>query len=302
MPVYNGEPCIRKALDSILGQDYKDFELIISDNASTDETSKICREYAARDTRIEYYRTEENMGAVWNFNRVFGLSRGEYFMWAAADDWHAPNYLRLCLACLELDPASVLCFAKTYMIKPGFPPSSVFENLKVDQATPRERFQAFMQCNTPWAAVVYGVIRASALRRTTLLENYYGSDTGLLLQLSLIGPFRRCDETSFYYWNEVKDSDIKAYYKRVVKSLHLGNPPKAPFLPSWEVGGRYLRIVAASSLPNRMKAYLASDVIRYYFLRRTRFMEVFHLIASSTGLLWLRDHLLDSTPRPRHSR
>ncbi|MEM7757352.1 MAG: glycosyltransferase family 2 protein [Cyanobacteria bacterium P01_A01_bin.40] len=71
MPVYNGANFIREAFDSILSQTYENFELIISDNASTDETEKICREYMSQDSRFRYYRSQQNLGAAWNFNRVF---------------------------------------------------------------------------------------------------------------------------------------------------------------------------------------------------------------------------------------
>jgi glycosyltransferase involved in cell wall biosynthesis len=86
MPVFNGEPFIREALDSLLAQTFTDFELIISDNGSTDGTEKICREYAASDPRIRYVRQPENRGAVFNFQYVLTEARGEYFMWAAHDD------------------------------------------------------------------------------------------------------------------------------------------------------------------------------------------------------------------------
>lgn len=86
MPVYNGEPFIREALDSLLAQTFTDFELIISDNASTDGTEAICRDYAAKDKRIRYVRQAENRGAAANFQFVLDEAVGEYFMWAAADD------------------------------------------------------------------------------------------------------------------------------------------------------------------------------------------------------------------------
>jgi glycosyltransferase involved in cell wall biosynthesis len=86
MPVYNGEKFIREALDSLLAQTESNFELIISDNASTDATEKICREYSARDKRISYIRHEKNGGPLWNFNFVLQQAQGEYFMWAAHDD------------------------------------------------------------------------------------------------------------------------------------------------------------------------------------------------------------------------
>ena len=86
MPVYNGEPFIREALDSLLAQTFTDFELIISDNASTDATKAICLEYAARDARVHYVRQPENRGALANFQFALDEAAGEYFMWAAADD------------------------------------------------------------------------------------------------------------------------------------------------------------------------------------------------------------------------
>jgi glycosyltransferase involved in cell wall biosynthesis len=86
MPVYNGEIFIREALDSLLAQTFSNFELIISDNASTDETEAICREFSRRDSRIRYVRQSENQGAVNNFLFVLDKAVGEYFMWAAADD------------------------------------------------------------------------------------------------------------------------------------------------------------------------------------------------------------------------
>src|SRR4030095_3279504 len=94
LPVHNGERFIREALDSLLDQDYRDFELIISDNASTDETGRICAEYAIRDSRIRYFRNSQNIGAARNYSRVFELSHGELFKWAAHDDVHLPGSLK----------------------------------------------------------------------------------------------------------------------------------------------------------------------------------------------------------------
>jgi glycosyltransferase involved in cell wall biosynthesis len=110
MPIYNGEKYIRQALDSLLAQDYANFELVISDNASTDRTQEICHEYAMRDKRIRYYRNEQNMGIVWNFIRVFELSKGEYFMWAADDDGWERDYISTLLSVLNQFPESIVSF------------------------------------------------------------------------------------------------------------------------------------------------------------------------------------------------
>src|SRR5436853_274761 len=97
LPVFNGETYLAGALNSFLSQDYEDFELIISDNASTDQTAAICKEHAAKDNRIRYYRNETNIGASPNYNRVFQLARGEFFKWGAHDDECHPTLLRRCL-------------------------------------------------------------------------------------------------------------------------------------------------------------------------------------------------------------
>jgi glycosyltransferase involved in cell wall biosynthesis len=111
MPVYNGERFIQQALDSLLAQDYKHFELIISDNASADRTADICRSYAEEDPRVRYYRREENSGPEANFNRVLEWAEGEYFMWAACDDLWEPSYIRTLLEYLITTPGAVLAFS-----------------------------------------------------------------------------------------------------------------------------------------------------------------------------------------------
>lgn len=101
MPVYNGEPFIRKALDSLLAQSFTDFELIISDNASNDGTEAICRAYAAKDERIRYVRQAENLGAMPNFQFALREALGTFFMWAAADDRWSANYVADCVRTLQ---------------------------------------------------------------------------------------------------------------------------------------------------------------------------------------------------------
>ena len=93
LPVFNGADYIREALDALLSQTYTDFELIISDNASTDDTVKICKEYAAREKRIRFVRQKKNLGALGNFDFVLKEARGTFFTWAAADDLVSPNWI-----------------------------------------------------------------------------------------------------------------------------------------------------------------------------------------------------------------
>ena len=106
MPVYNADRFLAKALDSVLGQSFADFELLISDNASTDRTEAICREYAGRDRRIRYFRNERNMGAGWNFRRVYSMANGKYYKQAAHDDFCEPAFFETCIDALQREPRS----------------------------------------------------------------------------------------------------------------------------------------------------------------------------------------------------
>jgi glycosyltransferase involved in cell wall biosynthesis len=112
MPVYNGEPYMREALDALLAQTFTDFELIISDNASTDRTEEICREYAAKDRRIRYVRQKTNRGATANFQYVLDEAVGEYFMWAAHDDWWDPLFIEVCMSILQKNEKLSFAFTR----------------------------------------------------------------------------------------------------------------------------------------------------------------------------------------------
>src|SRR5258708_40095698 len=101
VPVFNGEKYVAEAVESILTQTYRDLEVILCDNGSTDRTEGICREYAGRDSRVRYSRNEVNRGIHRNFSRGAELARGEYFMWLAHDDKLAPGFLEWGVAALD---------------------------------------------------------------------------------------------------------------------------------------------------------------------------------------------------------
>jgi glycosyltransferase involved in cell wall biosynthesis len=133
LPVYNGEEFLRQALDSLLSQTFEDFELIISDNASTDTTESICREYVERDSRVRYTRQSSNQGAITNSNLVFEMACGEFFRWASHDDYSTHEHLRECLSTLESRPDAVLSFTwTTFLDKAGevIGTEALFSNLE----------------------------------------------------------------------------------------------------------------------------------------------------------------------------
>src|SRR5215213_4448949 len=116
MPVRNGQKYIREAIESILAQTFTDWELIVCDNASTDSTEQIVREFAARDPRVRYHRNPTDIGPANNHNVGFELARGEYFRWHAHDDMIAPEYLAVAVKALDEDPSIVCAYPKTKII------------------------------------------------------------------------------------------------------------------------------------------------------------------------------------------
>lgn len=200
MPVYNGAKTLRRALDSILEQDYPNLELIISDNASTDETSKVCREYASRDSRIVYYRAKKNMGASWNFNHALKLSKGKYFMWAAHDDLRLPTYISKCVNQLERNEKAVLCQSYTVVSIEGSEKPLYVATLDTIACItcPIKRFSIVLKFLS--ATAIYGLIRTETAKKIKPLGNYLSTDIVFIHELSLYGEFSQVSEKLFYYF------------------------------------------------------------------------------------------------------
>jgi len=212
-PVYNGERTVRQAINALLAQDYANFELIISDNASTDNTGVICREYATRDQRVRYYRNEINKGAVWNFNRVFELAAGKYFMWAAHDDWHSSNYISKCLVELDKKPSNVLCYTLTqYVDQNGSNIRIVDSDVNTRGLNYFERLHTII-LGMSSAVALYGVIRAETLRRTTLNQHCIHSDKCLLYQLAIMGHIVMVPEVLHFY--RYSEKSVEQYVDQV---------------------------------------------------------------------------------------
>jgi hypothetical protein len=200
LPVYNAARYLREALDSLLGQDYPHLELIVSDNASEDATEDICRAYAQRDARLRYYRNSRNMGMVWNFNRVFELARGEYFMWAANDDLRDARYVSECVAALQKRPEAVLCSTGIRFIDEDGneihePPSVV--GIRPVGKTARERLGQVVSA-MHWTDL-YSLMRSDDLRKTRGVVSAWGCDVILLVEMCLRGPAMLVPEPLFTY-------------------------------------------------------------------------------------------------------
>lgn len=198
LPVYNGEKFLAEAIDSILNQTFTDFELIISDNASTDTTRAICLAYAAEDNRVRYYPSEKNHGAAWNFNRVFHLANSDYFKWVAHDDLLAPTFLEACVTTLDNNPEVVIAYPRVKVIDDdGAFLYDYTIKLGTDDPDPASRFHDLL---LSWHLCfeIFGVIRTEALNNTNLIGNFGHGDGVLLEQLCFQGLFHEIPDYLFF--------------------------------------------------------------------------------------------------------
>ncbi len=208
VPVYNGENFLTEALDSLLAQTFPDFEIIISDNASTDTTQEICLAYAAKDIRIRYHRNEQNLGAAPNFNLLVNMARGEYFKWAAHDDLLAPTYLEKCVAILDQDTGVVVCHSAVILVDETGKPrnfnneygmSSQEDHLQIDTGNPSPS-RRYHELIVPdhMCYHVFGVMRTAVLKDTQLIGKFSHGDGILLGELGLRGRFAEVPEPLFF--------------------------------------------------------------------------------------------------------
>jgi glycosyltransferase involved in cell wall biosynthesis len=203
----------------LLGQTYEDFELIISDNASTDGTAEICRSYARQDSRVRYTRQQHNIGLAPNHNFVFAESRGELFKWVASDDLYARDLLKRCVDALDEHPEIVLAHAWEAAIdETGTVTQALEYPLVTDSPSAPRRFRSFLFGSSGVfegaedgdkmvridnhgilrACDEYGIIRSDVLRQISPLGSYHHSDRILTCELVLRGPFNITPEWLYF--------------------------------------------------------------------------------------------------------
>jgi glycosyltransferase involved in cell wall biosynthesis len=259
MPVYNGEDYLENALRSILSQTYSEFELLISDNASTDRTQEICRDYACCDPRIRYFRNAHNLGLVPNFNRVFDLSDSEYFGFVSHDDDRASTFLERCVAVLEQDSSIVLAMTHIQLIDDLNRPVAAYDQVLMfphEMADrPHQRFRDLILL--PHLCLDdYGLIRSSVLRRIQpLYQSYAGNDRNMLAELSLYGRFYHVPEMLFF-WRDQRNRDLPL--EQWSERLDVARAGDIP-MPRWQVFAGYMRSVHRVPLDadERLRCYAA---------------------------------------------
>jgi glycosyltransferase involved in cell wall biosynthesis len=208
LPVYNGAATLESAVRPLLAQTFSDFELLISDNASTDATPEITARLAREDARVRVVRQAVNLGANGNYSFVAENARGSLLKWASASDWIAPSFLERCVKALDANPDAVLAAPRTRLFE-GNPEGAVGVNYDGDfdllAATPLARLEQFFASERLNNAF-NGLIRLSALRQTRLVEPYLCADIVLMGHLALLGKFVLVDEVLYYRRMEVGTS------------------------------------------------------------------------------------------------
>lgn len=198
LPVYNGEKYLAVAIESVLAQTFHDFELVISDNASTDKTQEICESYAKRDSRVRYMRQPVNRGAGFNYNFVFHESCGQYFRWLAHDDFLAPACLSACVEVLNAEPSLVLAYTHHIDVDENGTSMRTVSRTKGQDDEVSIRFWDLME-GRHTCEEVFGLFRSAVLRRTPLIADYTDSDRTLLGEIALYGKFGEVRQPLFFH-------------------------------------------------------------------------------------------------------
>lgn len=268
LPVYNGEQFLALAIESLLGQTFGDFRLLISDNASSDDTEAICREFEAQDQRIRYVRHQENRGAGWNFNFVVDQTDTELFKWAPHDDVHRPKFLEKCIDALYQHPDSILAYSRIWEIDENGTEHESWRtrimDMREQSKSPHERYYHFVLKDHPaLSSFIFGVFRTDVLKRTDLIGSFVESDRVLLVALSLIGPFYEVPERLFLR-REHPHTSTKAISVPQERAAWF-NPEKGKhrIYPNWRKFYEYYRVLRRSKLPWREKRKCYVTLLRW---------------------------------------
>jgi hypothetical protein len=308
VPVYNGDKYLCLALDSLLAQDYENFELIICDNASEDASAEIGAQYARQDSRVRFYRNETNIGAARNFNRVFQLSSGKYFMWAAHDDLWEPSYVTKCVKYLEHDDNLVLCSSDIRFIDENGGEIDLgelrrilveYNRLDTYSMPLRQRVSELTRVLN-WYAL-YGVIRSDALRQTHLFRSAYGGDVMLLMELLYCGQTLILPERLFFYRLIPKAASTQ------MQDISGIAPPGSELRPYTQLAVQLLETIENAALSSDVRADLREDLLNNVSYKNARWAN--QIIAENPTMiegtdLYLADVAVRAllTPEPAPQR
>jgi len=272
MPAYNGAATIGSSIEALLAQTFGDFELIVSDNSSTDSTRDVVEALVRQDTRVRYVRQPTNIGANMNYTYVATVARGEYLKWASASDWCAPTFLDRCLGALERDSDAVLAVPRTRLFE-GEPSKArdYARDIAILDDRPFDRLKRLITTISLNNAI-NGLIRLPALRRTRLIEPYHTADMVLMGHLAMLGKFVLVDEPLFFRRMEpatataLQDADA-------VRRHHYPQLSARTLLQNWKRQAGWFRAVAAAPMPLGERARALSHMARRCYWDRAILLD-----------------------------
>lgn len=290
MPVYNGEKFICHALDSLLIQTFTNFELIISDNASTDSTRSICLDYAKKDRRIRFYHNNKNLGALENFQKVLELANANYFMWVAHDDLWEPSYISTLIDNMNNDENIVLSFAMFNTIdEKGTEISKYPYILEIPSNNLYQRLSNYINQHEQFgkANPIYGLMQKryakTAFQSTfdLMKDGVWGSDMLFVFQLLTLGKLGVAEEILFH--------------KRKLSTAPSSNMPDDWY--SYFIGYRYL-ILNNTNISEVQKKCLNAEIYERQISSNIK------KIASKTlpSYLHSKEYTMDYSPQSSYSQ
>jgi glycosyltransferase involved in cell wall biosynthesis len=253
IPVRNGENFLEIAIVSVLNQTFLDLELIISDNNSSDSTPEICKKYAEKDKRVRFVRYDKNVGASENFNRVFKIARGKYFLWLAHDDYIHPEYIEKCVNILEQDDSIHIVYSKALAVdKKGETIKDYSSNLDLDSEIPSVRLFNSICVSHPLMEI-FGLMRSSTLRDTRLFGKYSSADRVILAEMALLGKAYQIPE--YLFFNRIHEKQHYMTHKTRHERVSWWNPKlkNKKVFPHWRLLWEFFKSIKYSHLKKEDK-------------------------------------------------
>ncbi|OGH56627.1 MAG: hypothetical protein A3G34_09510 [Candidatus Lindowbacteria bacterium RIFCSPLOWO2_12_FULL_62_27] len=284
---YNDGRFAREAIESLLAQDFTDFELILSDDNSTDGTGDICGQYAERDKRVRLFRQPSRLGIIDHQNFVFRQARAPFFMWAAGHDLWRPNYISQLLPVLESNPAVVCAYPLIPVIDTD---GKVISDPRFNAWMDTRALNVVSRLNIMlWSSSgcnqIGGLFRADALRRTRMYHHVISPDNLLIFELSLIGAIACVHEDLMYFRKTKPSAHLRDVLERYKTTFYPATCPKPKYFRMWMTHWRqffdHLTAVLRSPHSIRRKPVMLASVAFFFLARRTKHM--FHDILQALG-------------------
>lgn len=259
LPVLNEGKYLSQSIDSLLDQDFSDFDIFICDNASVDNTMEVAQEYVKKDSRVKYYRNKERVSAFQNWNKTFNLTNGQYFMWASGHDLWDKNHLSSCLNVLERERETVLAYGLTGLVDDDSNIIRISLNrLDTKNLGKISRFNKWVLASND-CSCIQGLIRSESIKKTRLLQEVLGADILFLSELSLLGYFTQI-EKPLYYSRQIRPQETPvAAAQRRIDWLYYGKKKCSLVFCLLHLTYKYLETISGMSIE------LHNKIILFFF-------------------------------------